>query len=262
MEKFEKVEKLRERANVSYEEAQKALEENEWDLLDAMVALEKSGKTSSPKQQQYSTSYDEQKGYISVKTKVEQQQNEKPHLGRSIGEAFQSFFRICRQNWFCIRRNQDLMLRVPLFAVIILLIFTWKFAIPILLVALLFGFRYSLEGKDDLAQVNAFMNSAGAAAESLKEGFQNARERERSAGSTAAGFDATANSTAGFDATANSAAGFDATANSTAGFDATANSAAGFDATANSTASADDTAADSESFDNTDGSSASGNTVQ
>ena len=48
MDKLEKVEKLRERANVSYEEAKAALEANDWDLLDAMVALEKSGKTDSP----------------------------------------------------------------------------------------------------------------------------------------------------------------------------------------------------------------------
>ena len=177
MEKLEKVEKLRERANVSYEEARIALEENDWDLLDAMVALERSGKTDSPKQQQYSTSYDQQQEYISVKTKVAQQQKDKPKLGRTIGEAFQGFFRICRDNWFCIRRNEDLMLRIPLFAAIIILLFTWKFAIPIMLVALLFNFRYSIEGKDDLKEVNAFMSSAGAAAESMKEGFQNAREK-------------------------------------------------------------------------------------
>ena len=57
MDKLEKVEKLRERANVSYEDARTALEENGWDLLDAMVALEKSGKTDAPAQEQYSTSY-------------------------------------------------------------------------------------------------------------------------------------------------------------------------------------------------------------
>ena len=45
MDNLEKVEKLRERANVSYEEARTALEENNWDLLDAMVALEKAGRT-------------------------------------------------------------------------------------------------------------------------------------------------------------------------------------------------------------------------
>ncbi len=43
MENIEKVEKLRERANVTYEEAKLALEENNWDILDAMVSLEKQG---------------------------------------------------------------------------------------------------------------------------------------------------------------------------------------------------------------------------
>lgn len=44
MEQLEKVEKLRERADVSYEEAKEALEACDWDLLDAMVWLEKEGK--------------------------------------------------------------------------------------------------------------------------------------------------------------------------------------------------------------------------
>ena len=179
MEKLEKVEKLRERANVSYEEAKAALEENDWDLLDAMVALEKNGKTDSPKQQQYSTSYDQQEEYVSVKTKVEEQQKEQPKLGRTIGEAMQKFFRICRDNSFCIRRNEDLILRIPLFAAVVILLFIWKVAVPVMLIALLFGFRYSIEGKDDLKQVNALMDSAGAAAQSLKEGFQNAHARDR-----------------------------------------------------------------------------------
>jgi hypothetical protein len=89
-----------------------------------------------------------------------------------------SFFRICRQNFFCIRRNGDLMLRIPLFAAILILLIIWRVAVPVLLIALLFGFRYSLEGTDDLKEVNAFMDSAGAAAENLKEGFQNARTKE------------------------------------------------------------------------------------
>ena len=178
MDKLEKVEKLRERANVSYEEARSALEENDWDLLDAMVALEKSGRTSGPKQESFSTNYDQQQDYVCVKSKVEEQRKEQPRLGRSIGEAMQNFFRICRRNFFCISRNGNLMLRIPLFAAILILFFTWRIAIPVMLVALLFGFRYSLEGEDDLKEVNAFMDSAGTAAENLKEGFQNAHARE------------------------------------------------------------------------------------
>ncbi len=180
MDKFEKVEKLRERAHVSYEEAQKALEENDWDLLDAMVSLERTGKTDSPKQQKYSTSYDQQQEYISVKTKVEEQQKDKPRLGRSIGEIMQKFFRICRENWFCVKRHDDLMLRIPLFAAVIILLFTWRIAIPVMLIAMLFNFRYSVEGKHELKEVNAFMNSAGEAAQTLREGFQNAHANDRS----------------------------------------------------------------------------------
>ena len=52
MEKMEKVEALRNKAGVTYEEAKAALEANNWDVLDAMIALEKEGKvkqTSSSK---------------------------------------------------------------------------------------------------------------------------------------------------------------------------------------------------------------------
>ena len=44
MDKLEKVERLRERANVSYEEASKALDEAGGELLDALVILEKQEK--------------------------------------------------------------------------------------------------------------------------------------------------------------------------------------------------------------------------
>ena len=45
MDHFEMTEKLRERAQVSYEEAKEALELNEWDMLEAIVYLEREGKT-------------------------------------------------------------------------------------------------------------------------------------------------------------------------------------------------------------------------
>ena len=44
MDHFEMVEKLRTKANVSYEEAKAALEKTDWDVLDALVLLESEGK--------------------------------------------------------------------------------------------------------------------------------------------------------------------------------------------------------------------------
>ena len=57
MDKFEKVERLRERANVTYEEAKAALEQANDDLLDAILILEKQGKVRGPKANAYSTTY-------------------------------------------------------------------------------------------------------------------------------------------------------------------------------------------------------------
>lgn len=42
---YEMVEKLREKADVTYEEAKSALELTDWDLLDAMLLLERRGQT-------------------------------------------------------------------------------------------------------------------------------------------------------------------------------------------------------------------------
>ena len=44
MTNFEMVETLRDKANVTYEEARDALEKSNWDLLDAMLLLEKEGR--------------------------------------------------------------------------------------------------------------------------------------------------------------------------------------------------------------------------
>ena len=71
MDNFEKVEKLVEKAGVTYEEAKKALEKADGDLLDAMIILEREGKTEAPRQSSYSTQYEEQAQYVSVASQVE-----------------------------------------------------------------------------------------------------------------------------------------------------------------------------------------------
>ena len=55
MEKLEKVEKLREKTGVTYEDAKAALVACDYDLLDAIVYLEKLGKIKSPENTSYTT---------------------------------------------------------------------------------------------------------------------------------------------------------------------------------------------------------------
>ena len=89
MENLEKVEKLRERAEVTYEEARAALEENNWDLLDAMVALERAGKTKAPEKKNFSTSYEKQDDLVAVREKVEEQKKQKPQKAPYSTEHYQ-----------------------------------------------------------------------------------------------------------------------------------------------------------------------------
>ena len=55
MDNLEKVERIREKTGVSYEDAKIALEASGNDMLDAIVYLEKLGKVQGPKQSQYVT---------------------------------------------------------------------------------------------------------------------------------------------------------------------------------------------------------------
>ena len=85
MEMMEKVERLREKANVTYEEAKAVLEQTGGDLLDAMVLLERQGKVREPAQSTFSTDYEEQTEYVKVRDKVEEQEKSAPSFGRTVG---------------------------------------------------------------------------------------------------------------------------------------------------------------------------------
>ena len=80
MDNFEKVEKLREHANVTYEEAKEALENSNWDILDAMIYLEKNGKTRESQRAEYSTKTERCVGEVIDDGKEERRSNFKDSM--------------------------------------------------------------------------------------------------------------------------------------------------------------------------------------
>ena len=178
MDKLEKIERLRERANVSYEEAKNALESADGDLLDAIVLLEKQGKVNSPSRTSYSTQYEEQKQYIRVVDKVEEQKQSAPTPGKSIGRLFHAVVSFIRQSTFHISRKGKDIFAMPSWVLLIVLIF-WKAALPVALIALLFGVRYSFrgEGIGRSHAANELLDKAG----SIAEGIENEFHKEKTA---------------------------------------------------------------------------------
>ena len=65
MDKLNLVEKLRTKTGITYEDAKRVLEINNWDILEAILDLEKQGKVKSPSvsifyTNEYNESYEEE----------------------------------------------------------------------------------------------------------------------------------------------------------------------------------------------------------
>ena len=154
MDQLEKVDKLRERANVSYEEAKEALEASNWDLLDAMVYLEKHGKAEPPEQ-------------------VEEQEKESSEgLLTKLAKICKVLFRMSKENSFCVNRHDKELIRIPAWVLILALLFAWKIILPAVVIALFFDCRYSFSGKDDLSPANKAMDKASEFAGKVKSEFE------------------------------------------------------------------------------------------
>ena len=171
MEMIEKVERLREKANVSYEEAKAALEQTGGDLLDSIVLLERQGKVKEPAHSTFSTEYEEQKEYIKVRDKVEEQENSAPSMGRTIGRLFRGLIRFIKQTTFIVTKGEDTVFTMPTLIFALLLFFFWEVLAPVMVIALFFGVRYSFEGEEEAEKANSILHKAGDFAQDVKSEF-------------------------------------------------------------------------------------------
>ena len=171
MEMMEKVERLREKANVSYEEAKAALEQTGGELLDAIVLLERQGKVKEPAHSTFSTEYEEQKEYIKVRDKVEEQENSAPSMGRTIGRLFRGLIRFIKQTTFIVTKGEDTVFTMPTLIFVLLLFFFWEVLAPVMVIALFFGVRYSFEGEEEAEKANSILHKAGDFAQDVKSEF-------------------------------------------------------------------------------------------
>jgi hypothetical protein len=181
---MEHVEKLREKANVSYAEAKAALDACGDDLLEALLYLEREGKVNPP----------EHGGYYSSKSEQKEKQNETDgaaHSSETKGESFSEvmgrFFRWMRglfvkgcENMFDVQRGERQIITMPVLVLILLLIFCFWLVIPLLIIGLFFGCRYRFRGRDvEKTAVNKVMESAENAAETLKTDIKEAADKNK-----------------------------------------------------------------------------------
>lgn len=177
MDNFEKVEKLREHANVSYEEAKQALENSNWDILDAMIYLEQSGKVHGPEQSSYTTQTEK------VKIEVDEKECRTSFSDncKRFGNWILRMVEKGNNNSFCVERDNREIFRVPITLLVVLLIFAFWVVVPLLVIGLFFNVRYQFAGPDVRSvdiDINRAMDSAAEAAESIKNEFNSAVKDE------------------------------------------------------------------------------------
>lgn len=174
MEHIEMAEKLRDKAGVGYEDAKMALEEANWDMLDAMVLLEKQGKIN-----RLATTY-------STKQEPPKEEYQAPPKSKGVGEMVGKFFKWLgeligkgNRNNFNVEKNGERVFSIPVTVFVLLLIIfpILPFTLMLLVVGLFFGFGYNFSGPDlGRDDVNDVMGKASKVADNIKEEFKNATD--------------------------------------------------------------------------------------
>ena len=161
---YEMAEKLSEKMGVTLEKATEALEACDWELLDAALMLEKEvGQT-------------QQEAWTSCGTTTEETdagkaaRENRRGVVEGLGTMIRDLFNLGNRNRFEVRRDDKLLLEVPVTVLVLLLIFAFWVCIPLLVIGLFAGCRYTFSGAElGRDSVNNAMDKAAEAVERVKE---------------------------------------------------------------------------------------------
>ena len=178
MEMLEKVELVREKTGVSYQDAKDALEACDYDVLDAIIWLEGQGKADTQTASFETTSASATKT-ASIEMQEAQEEYQRTSKKTKLGEMWSSFCNEARRlvrsgldMTFIAERNGERVVAIPLLLIIIGIL-AWGASIWLLIIGLFFGFRYRIEGASPVTiDVNEAMDKAADAAESIKGDFK------------------------------------------------------------------------------------------
>ena len=168
MDAFEMTEKLREKANVSYEEAKAALEANDWDMLDALVYLESRFSTSAQDQQEKETpnagrSFGSEAEYTTRRQKTRKRVTvEATPRGflKRLGDFLRESIDRGNHTYFEIYDRGELFAELPLTALLPLMLWNFRLMLFALLVGLFLGAKYRIGGGSIENGANRMMDRA------------------------------------------------------------------------------------------------------
>ena len=143
MERMDMVETLRNKAQVGYEEARDALERTDWDLLEAVVLLEKEGKVeqvhAAPKSEHTEQGGQSAPHNQNAQKATEALENAGEFVGNLVNKGNRKHLELTKEG--------RTTLSIPLTVLaLVLLLFFWL-AVPAAVIAWLVGYRFRLVDK-------------------------------------------------------------------------------------------------------------------
>ena len=172
MDQMELVESLREKTGCSYSEAKAALDEAGNDLLEALCWLEQHGKTQLTGASCSTQDREPPKSEPEPEQKTKREPNPFSEGCRSLWDGLVSMLRKCNQTEVVMTSKSGRReFSMPLTLAIILLLVAFWVVLALVIVALFFGNRFSVEGVLHHDDVNEVLGKATDFAESVKEEF-------------------------------------------------------------------------------------------
>ena len=184
---LEQVERLREKADVSYAKAKEALLYSGGNLLDALIYLEERGDIPRPEGAYYST-----RSQTPPMPEEPEEPEPPPSEGKekknSRGGLLRRLRYVLLDNELEIWRKDRPITAMPVLILILLLIVAYYIVLPLLVLSLFLGFRYRFSGPDlEREEINNVMGSvADTAADLGRQVMDELRRQGRNAGRTEA----------------------------------------------------------------------------
>ena len=97
----------------------------------------------------------------------EQRRERRERAKRGLGNIVDFLAR----NFLLIKKNGEIVVKLPLWAVILIFLIAWHISIIAVIVSLFFGVTYSFKGEADMKTANTVMDKASSAAEKVKEEY-------------------------------------------------------------------------------------------
>ena len=174
MEKFNKAETLRQKANVSYEEAKAALEATGWDLMEAMIHLEQAGaipngskQDSSTRQEAPRADYTTRKEPRKDSTRDYVKQGE--GLLKKAADWVAKMISLGNSRQVVMRRKGQKVFEIPVTAAVLLAILISPVFWPVFFISLFMGCCYTIANQEQDARD---IEEAKQAAEELNQRHQ------------------------------------------------------------------------------------------